>query len=68
MNVKDLVDKYMHDSAFRSGLQNDPEGTLRGAGVNPTPEMLNAVKNVDHGSLKAVADSFDPFDPGGISC
>ena len=53
-----LVGKAMSDEAFAAALVKDPEGTLREAGVEPTPEILEALKGVDVESIKKLAAAF----------
>jgi hypothetical protein len=59
MNFPDLVHKVMHEPGFLSKLKSDPEAALKGAGVQPTPSMLAALKTVDYNSIRSVAQAFD---------
>lgn len=53
-----LVTKIMTDDGFASALVGNPAQALAGAGVQPTPEMLDALKGVDVGSLRTLASTF----------
>ena len=39
-----LHDRAMTDIDFRRSLVSDPAGTLASVGIDPTPEVLNALK------------------------
>jgi hypothetical protein len=54
----ELVNRVLNDADFRHALMSDPEGTLRANGVEPTAEMLNALKGVDEDSLSQLARDF----------
>ena len=42
-----LVGKALSDENFAAALVKDPEATLREAGIEPTPEILEVLKGVD---------------------
>ena len=46
---KDLYDKLLSDENFRKFLLKNPSGALESIGMNPTPEVLDAVKEVIKG-------------------
>lgn len=58
-DVKILVEKILSDEAFAKSLVNNPEQTLRNAGIEPTIDLLEALKGVDFESLKKLAATFD---------
>lgn len=45
--VSDLMDKWMNDDAFRAAVRNDPEGTIRKAGIVLNDEQWKAFREVD---------------------
>lgn len=57
-DFKTLVNKVISDDAFAASLVGHPEQTLRSAGIEPTAEMLEALKGVDVASIKTLASSF----------
>ena len=53
-----LVNKVMTDEAFVNALAKNPEQALKGAGITPTAEMLDALNGVDAAAIKNLAASF----------
>lgn len=53
-----LVKKVMTDDAFAANLSSNPTQALRGAGIEPTAELLDAIKGVDAASIKKLATAF----------
>ena len=53
-----LVGKALSDEGFAEALVKDPEATLRKAGIEPTPEILEALKGVDVEAIKQLAAAF----------
>lgn len=53
-----LVGKALSDEKFVADLVANPEATLRGAGFEPTPEILDALKGVDVEAVKKLAAAF----------
>lgn len=53
-----LVNKVLSDKEFAQKLLNAPEDTLREMGIEPTAEMLDALKGVDVESLQKLATAF----------
>ncbi|HJR62256.1 MAG TPA: Os1348 family NHLP clan protein [Gemmatimonadaceae bacterium] len=59
MDFQTLVTKILNDGAFRMAVQQDPEAALKQNGVpNPSPQMVNALKNFDWKSARTVAQAF----------
>jgi hypothetical protein len=58
MNFEGLVHKVLKEPGFYSKLKSDPEGALKGAGVNPTPAQVAALKSLDYNSIRNVAQAF----------
>ena len=58
MDFQTLVSRALSDEAFAQTLADNPEKALREAGVEPTPEMLEALKGVDAASIKRLALAF----------
>lgn len=53
-----LVGKILSDEEFAQALVDNPEQTLQDAGIEPTVDLLDALKGVDVESLKGLAASF----------
>ena len=53
-----LVGKALSDEEFAAALVEDPEATLRQAGIEPTDEMLEALKGIDVEAVKKLATAF----------
>lgn len=53
-----LVSKVMSDDGFAASLASNPEQALKGAGIAPTTELLDALKGVDVAAIKKMASSF----------
>jgi hypothetical protein len=58
MDLQTLLGKAMSDEKFAQALAADPEKALREAGVEPTPEMLEALKGIDAASIQKLAQAF----------
>ena len=43
-NIESLVKRITSDPRLAERLRADPEGTLRAEGIDPTPELVAAVK------------------------
>jgi hypothetical protein len=53
-----LVGKALSDEDFAAALVKNPEATLREAGIEPTAEMLEALKGIDVEAVKKLAAAF----------
>ncbi len=53
-----IVKKLLSDESFASQLIAAPDETLRAHGVEPTAEMVNALKQLDPTSLSRLASAF----------
>ncbi len=58
MDFQTLVGKVMSDEAFARALIDNPEKALKEVGVEPTPEILEALKGVDVATLQKLAQAF----------
>ncbi len=58
MDLQTLIGKALNDKTFAKSLIENPEKTLGDAGVEATPEMLKALKNIDVEALKNLAVAF----------
>ena len=56
--LKALVEKVMTDDSFVEALVRNPEETLKSAGVEPTAEILDALKGLDVDAVRKLASSF----------
>ena len=54
-----LAGKVLFDPEFAQALMQDPAQALESIGIEPTPELLDALENVDVSSLMAVAEAFE---------
>jgi hypothetical protein len=57
-NLQDLAMKVLSDASFAQKLLSNPEATLRAEGIEPTAEMLDALKGVDAASILVLAEDF----------
>jgi hypothetical protein len=53
-----LVHKAINDESFAQELVSNPDAALRSEGIDPTPEMLDALNGVDVASIKQLAATF----------
>jgi hypothetical protein len=58
MDFQTLVGKAMADEKFAEALVRDPERALKDAGIQPTPEMLEALRGVDAAAIRRLAQAF----------
>jgi hypothetical protein len=54
-----LIGKILSDEEFAEALAQNPEQTLRENDIEPTIDLLEALKDVDAESLKQLASSFN---------
>ncbi len=54
-----IVGMLLSDAAFCERLLADPAGTLRAHGVEPTGEMLAALKDLDPAAVQRLAAAFN---------
>ncbi|MBE7555369.1 MAG: hypothetical protein HS126_30330 [Anaerolineales bacterium] len=57
-DLQTLVGKILSDEKFAEALAKNPEQALREAGIDPTIDLIEALKGVDAGSLKSLAAAF----------
>lgn len=53
-----LASKVLFDDEFALALLQDPAPALVSIGIEPTEELIKALKNVDVASILAVAEAF----------
>lgn len=58
MDFQTLVGKAISDEKFAQALVSDPEKALKAAGIQPTPEMLEALRGVDAAAIRRLAQAF----------
>ena len=58
MDFQTLVGKAISDEKFAQALADNPEQALRSAGIQPTQEMLDALKGVDAAAIQRLAQAF----------
>ena len=59
VDVQALIEKVLSDDAFVKALIDDPVHTLTEVGVDPTPEVLDALDGLDVDAVRRLAASFD---------
>jgi hypothetical protein len=58
-DIPALIERLLTDDAFVQDLLALPEQTLRESGVEPTPEILDALSGLDIHAVRKLAASFD---------
>ncbi len=58
LSFRQLVEKVLHDTAFRHRLRRDPESALESVGVTPTPAMIRSLRAFNWRSAESVARAF----------
>ena len=58
MDFQALVGKAVSDPEFARALSDNPEQTLKSVGIEPTPDMIEALKGVDVASVQRLAAAF----------
>jgi hypothetical protein len=57
-DLQALIGKIMSDPSFAEALAQNPEKALKEANIEPTVDLLEALKGVDVESLKKLAAAF----------
>jgi hypothetical protein len=57
-DLQRLIGKIMTEEGFAEALTQNPEKTLKEANIEPTVDLLEALKGVDPDALKNMASSF----------
>ena len=57
-DIQILVGKILSDEEFAKALSENPEQALKEAGIEPTIDLLEALKGVDADSLQNLASAF----------
>lgn len=58
------VARARFDREFLESLEENPAETLRDHGIKPTPEMVDAIREMDFGPLYRLAAEFEkPLEP-----
>jgi len=58
------VQRARFDRGFLQALERDPAGVLKEYGIQPTPEMIDAIREMDFGPLYKLAETFvGPSEP-----
>ncbi|MBP7694657.1 MAG: Franean1_4349 family RiPP [Anaerolineales bacterium] len=66
MDFQTLVGKALSDEKFAQELVANPEQALKAAGIEPTPEMLDALKGVDAAAIRRLAQAFGDNKAGAL--
>ncbi len=53
-----ITDEVLNDPEFCDALVCDPVATLRARGIEPTPEVIEALKAVDGDGLRKLVSAF----------
>lgn len=62
-DIQTIVGKVITDPVFCKELKMNPEQTLKGEGVTPTPEILDAINSLDETSIHKLAVVFSKKHP-----
>jgi hypothetical protein len=57
--IQEIVSRIISDSTFAESLSANPEKTLKDAGVEPTPEIIAALKGLDKSAIQRLAVAFN---------
>jgi hypothetical protein len=57
-DLQNLVGKILSDEKFAEALAKNPEQALKEAGIDPTIDLVEALKGVDAEALKNLAAAF----------
>ena len=57
--IQELVSRVISDAGFAEKLSANPEQTLKDAGVEPTPEIVAALKGLDKSAIQRLAVAFN---------
>ena len=57
-DLQKLIGKALSDEQFVEQLLSDPEAVLQENGVEPTPEMLEALHDIDADGLRKLVSAF----------
>ncbi|MCF2151397.1 Os1348 family NHLP clan protein [Desmonostoc muscorum LEGE 12446] len=57
-DLQAVVGRVLSDESFAQRLVESPEATLREVGVEPTPEVLEALQGVDIQAMQQLAAAF----------
>ena len=58
-DIQGLISRVISDPVFAKSLSENADKTLRDAGVDVTPEMLDALKGLDPGAIQRLAAAFN---------
>jgi hypothetical protein len=58
MNFQQFIDRMMADRDFRTAMRKDPEAALKANGVEPTEQMVTALKAFNYDQVSAVQKAF----------
>lgn len=56
--LQTLIGKVISNPGLAEELSKNPEQTLRDNGIEPTPEMVEALKDVDVAQIQKLAAAF----------
>jgi len=58
VDVQALITKVLSDDKFAQELVNDPQATLIANGIEPSAQILGALKGIDVASIRRLAKAF----------
>jgi hypothetical protein len=58
VDVQALITKVLSDDQFAQELVSDPQATLVANGIEPSPQILGALKGIDVASIRRLAKAF----------
>lgn len=56
--LQEIAIRIITDDAFAEALLAHPEDVLRAEGIEPTPEMLEAIRGIDLAELRNLTAAF----------
>lgn len=56
--LQEIAIKIISDDAFARALLANPEQVLRAEGIEPTPEMIEAINGIDIEELRTLTAAF----------
>lgn len=56
--LQELAIKIISDDAFAQALLANPDQVLRAEGIEPTPEMIEAINGIDLEELRSLTAAF----------
>lgn len=65
-DLQSVISRALQDPVFCTELSSYPEETLRENGVEPTPEMIDALNSLDADAIQKLAAIFTKQHPAAV--